>query len=119
MEPNTGTPVETKPTGSDSNTMGMLCHLLGIFTWFIGALIIWLIKKDQDEFVNDQGKEAINWQITAVIIYFAGALTACIGIGILVMIAAWVLDIIFCIMGAVTAAKGIKYRYPICIRLIK
>jgi hypothetical protein len=119
MEPNTGVPVEVKPAGKDSNNMAMLCHLLGIFTWFIGALVIWLIKKDQDEFVDDQGKEALNWQITVVLAYVVGAMTACIGIGLVVMFAAWVLDLIFCIMGAVAASKGVKYRYPICIRLLK
>jgi uncharacterized protein len=121
MAENTGTsaPQEVKPAGNDSNNMAMLCHLLGIFTWFIGALIIWLIKKDTDSFVDDQGKEALNWQITVVIGWVAGGLTACIGIGVLVMMAAWVCDLIFCIMGAVAASKGVKYRYPICIRLLK
>src|ERR1043165_9293283 len=51
----------------DAVTMGMLCHLLGIFTWFLGPLIIWLIKKDQHPFVDDQGKESLNFQITTAI----------------------------------------------------
>jgi Domain of unknown function (DUF4870) len=56
-----GLPTEIK---SEDKTMAMLCHLLGIVTWFLGALIIWLIKKDQSKFVDDQGKEALNFQIT-------------------------------------------------------
>jgi len=110
---------EVQSTNKDSNTMAMLCHLLGIFTWFLGALIIWLVKKDTDPFVDDQGKEALNWQITMVIAWFVGVLTSCIFIGFLILAAAWILDIVFCIMGAVAASKGTKYRYPICIRLIK
>ena len=42
----------------DSKTMGMLAHLLTIFTGFIGPLVIWLMKKDTSPFVDDQGKEA-------------------------------------------------------------
>src|ERR1700761_2896163 len=51
----------------DSVTMGMLCHLLGIPIGFLGPLIIWLVKKDTSPFVDDQGKEALNFQITRLI----------------------------------------------------
>ena len=51
----------------DARMWAMLCHLLGLFTCFIGPLIIWLIKKDEDPFIDDQGKEALNFQITVAI----------------------------------------------------
>ena len=66
-------PAGGAPTGlvsaesPDAKTMGMLAHLLVIFTGFIGPLIIWLIKKDQSPFVNQQGKEALNWGLTLMI----------------------------------------------------
>jgi uncharacterized protein len=116
-ENTTGTGQQTG--GKDSTNMAMLCHLLGILTWFIGALVIWLIKKDQDALVDDQGKEALNWQITVVFAYLIGGITSCIGIGVVVMGLAWILNLIFCIMGAVAASKGEKYRYPFCVRLLK
>src|SRR5580698_5587671 len=50
----------------DSKTMGMLAHLLGI-VGIVGPLIIWLVKKDKSPFVNDQGKEAVNWHISVII----------------------------------------------------
>jgi len=59
-----GLPAEIK---QEDKTMAMLCHLLGILTAFLGPLIIWLVKKDQSPFVDDQGKEALNFQITLVI----------------------------------------------------
>src|SRR5712692_9143515 len=59
-----GLPTEIKP---EEKTMAMLCHLLGIVTWFLGALIIWLIKKDQSKFVDDQGKETLKFQLTLFI----------------------------------------------------
>jgi uncharacterized Tic20 family protein len=93
--------------------------VLGIFTYFIGPLIIWLVKKDQSPFVNDQGKEALNWQITMTILAFIGALTACIGIGVVIIPAVSILNIVFCIMAAVEANKGVAYRYPYVLRLIK
>src|SRR5712692_2285229 len=74
-----GLPTEIK---SEDKTMAMLCHLLGIVTWFLGALIIWLIKKDQSKFVDDQGKEALNFQITMLIAYAIAVASCFVGIGV-------------------------------------
>jgi len=104
---------------ADAKTMAMLCHLLAMFTWWLAPLIIWLIKKDQSPFVNQQGKEALNFQLTLIIGLVAGALTICIGIGVFIMIATYVVNIVFGIMSTITVNKGQPYRYPICIRFIK
>jgi len=116
---NPNQPQQPSAGNKDSNMMAMLCHLLGIFTWFIGPLIIWLIKKDQDKFVDDHGKEALNFQITIGIAYVISGITVFICIGPIIWAAAWICNLIFCIMGAVKANKGEAYRYPIAIRLIK
>lgn len=38
------------PPDQDSRTMGMMAHILGIVTGWLGPLIVWLIKKDQSPF---------------------------------------------------------------------
>jgi uncharacterized Tic20 family protein len=101
----------------DSITMGMLCHLLAIFTGFLGPLIIWLIKKDSSPFVDDQGKEALNFQITALIATIACIFGFCF-VHILFLIVQ-VGRIVFCILATVEASKGVAYRYPVTIRFIK
>ena len=103
----------------DAKTFAMLCHLLGIFTSFVGPLIVWLIKKDEDKFIDDQGKEALNWQITFIIGWIIGGLSLLLCIGAILLPALWICDLVFCIMGAVKANKGEAYRYPVCIRLVK
>ena len=104
---------------SDERTMAMLAHLLAIFTWFIGPLIIWLIKKDSSEFVDDQGKEALNFQITIGIAWIASGLLTCVAIGLFIMPVVFVANLIFCILATVAANGGQRYRYPVAIRLIK
>jgi len=101
--------------------MAMLAHLLGIFTWFIGPLIIWLMKKDQSAFVDDQGKEALNFQLTIGIGYVAIAIIGCItlGLGTLLAPVIGIVAIVFCIIACIAANKGERYRYPFAIRLIK
>ena len=108
-----------RPENNEAKTMGMLCHLLGIFTSFVGPLIIWLTKKDQSKFVDQQGKEALNFQLTMLIGFIAGGITSCIGIGFIILPAVQVVSLIFGILATVEANKGNPYRYPICIRFIK
>ena len=94
---------------------------------FLGPLIIWLIKKDTQPFVNDQGKEALNFQLTLLIAYlvttlgyFVLSLVTC-GIGAFVPLPliVTVFQLIFGIIGAMEASKGVYYRYPMTIRLIQ
>ncbi len=116
-----GAPPATAGTevSKDAKTFGMLCHLLGLFTSFIGPLVIWLIKKDSDKFVDDQGKEALNFQITVIIGYAIAFVTTFIIIGAILFPIIWICDLIFCIMGTVKANNGQAYRYPVNIRIIK
>jgi len=102
-----------------SKNMGMLCHLLGLFTSFVGPLILWLIKKDEDKFVDDQGKEALNFQITVILASVASGILYFVCIGFLIAIAVGISDIVFCILASVAASKGENYRYPVSLRLIK
>jgi len=108
--------VET-PSQDDKNLV-MLSHLLGIFFSFLGALIIWLIKKDQSKFIEQEAKEALNFQITMVIGYAIASVLVFLLIGALMYPLLWVINVVFCIMGAVAASKGQSYRYPFAIRLI-
>ena len=103
----------------DDKTMGMLAHLLGIVLAVLGPLIIWLMKKDQSPFVDDQGKESLNFQFMLVIGYVIGSVTSMICIGFLIIPAVWVFGIIFSIIAALKAKDGIAYRYPFNLRLIK
>jgi hypothetical protein len=103
----------------DAKTMAMLCHLLSIFTGFLGPLLIWLLKKDSHPFIDDQGKEALNFQLTVLIGYFIGGATAYFCVGIFIILAVWIFHGILAVMGAMKANEGIAYRYPINLRLIK
>ncbi len=116
-EPETSEP---KPEVSqDSRNLGMLCHLLGIFTCFIGPLIIWLLKKDEDAFIDSQGKEALNFQITVALASIVAFALSCIFIGVLLMPVIGVLDLVFSIIACVKSSNGEDYRYPISLRLVK
>ncbi len=105
---------------------GMLTHLtafaglIGIpFGSIIGPLIIYLLKKDEFEFVNDQGKEVLNFQITWSIIFIVSALLIIVGIGILMLIGFGIAWLVLVIVGTVAANNGQYYRYPFTIKFLQ
>ena len=114
---------EVQPAGvkstPDENSMAMLAHLLALFTGFVGPLIIWLMKKDESDLVNDQGKEALNFGISITIYYAVAGLSIIVIVGFLLLPAVWIFAIINIIRAAIAANKGERFRYPLCIRLIK
>ncbi len=103
---------------NDSKNIALITWVCTIFFGFIPGLIFYLIKKD-DPYIQDQAKEALNWSITAIIGYFAGAILTFILIGILVLIVVSICHLLFCIMGIIGASNGKTFRVPFAIRLIK
>ncbi len=92
---------------------------------FIGPLVIWLVKKDTMPFVDDQGKEALNFNITVGIVFLALLILSIVtfGIGLIVAVPLWIIIgiawLVFTIIAAVKASNGERYRYPLTLRLIK
>ncbi|MGA0023836.1 MAG: DUF4870 domain-containing protein [Burkholderiales bacterium] len=111
-------PVAQTPSTDDRN-LAMLAHLLGIVSGFVGALIIWLIKKDQSPFVDEQGKEALNFQITVLIGVVGSWILMFVLIGMLLLPLLLIANLVFCILAAVAVSKGQHYKYPLAIRLLK
>jgi uncharacterized Tic20 family protein len=109
----------------EARTMGMLCHLLSLTGYLtavgfvVGPLIIWLMKKDTMPFVDDQGKESLNFQITVFIATAIGTALACFVVGIFLLPVIAVFHLIFAIVAGISASQGNYYRYPVCLRLIK
>ncbi|MDB4533831.1 DUF4870 domain-containing protein [Vicingaceae bacterium] len=104
--------------------MAMLCHLLGAIFGVLGALIMWLIKKDEHPFINDQGKEALNFTLTMLLIIFATVIFGCVltflvPFAFLLYWLPWIAQLVMGIMAAMQAKEGVAYRYPFAIRLIK
>jgi uncharacterized protein len=106
----------------DDRSMAMIAHLVGGLVGFLVPLIVWLIKKDQSKFVDDQGKEALNFQLTILIAHavlfpflcipFVNILFGLVHLGLRVA------SIVFGVIGGMAAQKGEVYRYPVNLRMI-
>lgn len=85
----------------------------------IGPLIIWAVKKDTMPFVDDQGKEALNFNITVAIAAVVCGLLMFVLIGFVLLPLLGIAWLVFTIIAAIKANEGVAYRYPFTLRLIK
>jgi len=109
----------------EERSLGLACHLLAFvgmvfpFGNILGPLVIWLIKKDDSGFVDDQGKEALNFNITISIAGFVAFLLTFVVIGAFLLPIIGLFWLVMTIVAAIKANGGEYYRYPLMIRLIK
>ena len=85
----------------------------------IGPLAVWLTRRHRDPFVDQAGREALNFGIT-IAVYGSVLLVAAlmlVGIPLLVVgVVAWV---VLASLAAVKASQGQPYRYPLTMRLVR
>lgn len=103
---------------SDEKNIATITHLAGTVFFFVPALIVWVLKKDDSAYIADQAKEALNFQITVAVAMFIAQMLLWVLIGFALIPLVWLLNIVFCIIAAISTSKGEKYRYPLCLRLI-
>jgi len=122
--------METQDAGTDGpnadeRQWGMFAHLAALggfivpFGNIIGPLIIWQIRKTDMPFAAEQGKEALNFQITVSIAVAICLILSIILIGLLLLPVVGIGALVFTIIAAIQANQGVSYRYPINWRLVK
>ena len=105
---------------------GMLCHLSGLllfvgipFGHLLGPLVVWLLKKNEFPFVDEQGKEAMNFQISMTIYMLLPVLLSFVLIGIPFVFLLLAANFVLVIIAAVKASDGEPVRYPATLRFLK
>ena len=121
-KPEPGDPTQT---GSDSRGWAVAAHLTPWIAGFLGPLIIWLAKKE-DPFVEEHGRESLNFQLSLMLYFFVLAFSMILVFWIPFWIFVWIpaffglgiLALVTNIVGAVRASNSEMYRYPLCIRFL-
>jgi len=115
----------TKPWGIEEDQFTMLMHIAqfaGVVVPMAGLalpIVMWATNKENNELVDEHGKNIINWMIS-LIIYFAIAIPLCfLIIGIPIVMVLGLLTVLFPIIGAVKASNGEVYTYPLTIKFLK
>jgi uncharacterized Tic20 family protein len=119
-------PAQQRNDDKNSRIWGMLCHLsallgiLGIpFGNLIGPLVIWLLKRNTYPFVDQQGREALNFQISMTIYTLFAALLYFLKMGMFLLLIIAGINFILVIIASLKAYNGETYRYPFTLQLIK
>jgi hypothetical protein len=111
--------------GQEARQWAMFCHFaafLGLvfpFGNLIGPLIVWQIKKDLDPFVDAQGKEALNFQISVALAIVLCFLLMVVLVGFPLLVLVGVGALVLTIIAGIKANEGQAYRYPFSWRLVK
>ncbi len=121
--------METPTISKEERLWAMLAHLSAFAMYFtgighmLGPLIIWLLKRDGNPFVEDQAKEALNFQITVTLIAIAAVLmcfTVILAlVGIPILIGLHLYQVVCIVIAAIKANDGVAFRYPLTLRLVK
>lgn len=105
-------------TDREVQTQATLTHLSGMISFFIIPLIIYRSQTDKQSELAGQAREALNFQITLAILWFASLAATAFLIGLLFMPFLLLLNLIFPVLAALTTSGGKRYRYPFALRLI-
>ncbi len=129
MEPTQENPIPVTPSpapqNSEQNNWAMFCHLAALSGYIIplgnilGPLVVWLMKKETMPLVDDQGKESLNFQITVMIAVIVCIPLCFVCVGFFLLAAVGIGALVLTILAALQANKGVAYRYPFTLRLVK
>jgi uncharacterized Tic20 family protein len=103
-------------------TIAHLSALSGFVVPFgtvLGPLVVWLLKKEAYPFVDDQGKEALNFQISFLIYTIVASVLMLLLIGFVLLPIVLIVEFVLTIVAAIKANEGLHYRYPLTIRFLK
>lgn len=106
---------------TEDRTWAMVAHLAGVASSVlfpvIVSLVIYHVKRDESEFIADQAKEALNFQVTVILAALATIPLFLCGIGFLLLALVGLASLVFAIIGAIKAYDGERYRYPFTLRM--
>lgn len=113
-------PIPTDPVSFESKGWAVAAHVLPLLGLpLVGPLIIWVIKHEDDPFVEEHSREALNFWISVFMYAFISVLLVIVLIGILMLIVLGIFSFVAAIVATIKAASGDEFRYPLTIRLIK
>jgi uncharacterized Tic20 family protein len=113
---------------SEERTWAILTHVIagglnlvtgGLFAGLIGAIVVYVVFKDRGPLIRQHATTTLNFQITLIIVEIIGWILAFVLVGFFILAAAWIVNIVFSIMGALAASRGEPYTYPLAIRFFK
>lgn len=108
----------------DEQTWGILAHAAAFtglvipFGNILGPLLVWLIKRDESRFVDENGKEAVNFQITWTVLMFFAFLAVFVAVGLVLVPLIALAWLILVVVGTARASDREVYDYPLTVDIV-
>ncbi len=111
------------PLAADSKNWGMIAHLSSLVMLIgipslVGPLVVWLVRKDQDAWVGEHAREALNFNISVLIYSIVAGISIFFLVGIILLPAVLIAWLVLTIIAGIKASNGETYQYPFTIRLV-
>jgi uncharacterized protein len=125
-----GLPPPPGPPSADARNWALMAHLTALALFigvppFVGPLVVWLLRRDSEPFVDAHGREALNFNLSLLVYGVIGFVVALVtlGVGLIVIapigLVLGILWLIWTIQAGLAASRGEAYRYPITIRFVR
>jgi uncharacterized Tic20 family protein len=110
---------ESVRTTAAAAHLSTFAGLIVPFGSVIGPLAVWLTRRDRDPFIDEAGREALNFGITIAIYGAVLVVAALMLVGIPFLIIGVVAWVVLASLAAVKASQGQGYRYPLTLRFVR
>ena len=104
---------------NDERLFSMLIFVLSFPFPVLGPLVIWLLKREESEFVDYHGKEYFNFIVSYAIYSIVSCILMIVLIGFLLIFVVGILLTVFTIIAAVKSYQGERYKFPLVFRFIR
>jgi uncharacterized protein len=108
-----------KMANNDERLLAAVMYGISIPVPILGPIVIWLLKKNESQFINYHGKEYFNFLISYSVYTFISGILTIVLIGFLMLWILGILAFVFTIIAAIRAYEGKEYRIPLVFRLIQ
>ena len=110
----------------EARIWAMWCHLGALsgliipipFANILVPVVVWMLKRDLDPYIDEQGREAINFQISLLIYGIISGILILVLVGFVLLAILYIFGLVYVIIGAIKANDGADFRYPLTIRLL-
>lgn len=105
-----GTRTARAQNDGPDRTLAALTHVLGLFSWIIGPLVVYLVT--EDEYAKENAANATNWQILFTIYMLLSVPLVLVLVGFVLLLLLPAVNLVFCVIAAVKANEGETWSYP-------
>ena len=103
---------------NDERLFAALIYVTSIFTTIIGPLIIWILKKDQSQFVDYHGRQYFNFIISYFVYGLVASILTFVLIGAILLPIIGIAAFVFTVVAAVKSYEGNEYKIPFIFRIL-